>query len=312
MHPKWAGREIEINSRVRDLALTRKMIQSRASTGKLVPVIKGVYALPGARLRYRGRCRAATGTVSERVVISHGSALALHGLIRDPDVVHMTGESGVFRDEGRRRWRSENFGFKVVRHETRSLPPEHLTTVAGIRVTCVERALRDYASTADPAQITKALTQGEKIGCFCWDQLRNLVAASNGHRGMSILLKEINGWEPCFADASSDPEIDGLRLIRHRGLPMPEVNVRIGNYVADFLWRHLALAVEIDPYGTHSGLASHRQDHRKGIELEAGGLRVIRFTAEDLYGHEQRTGDELEAIMKQQATLLQRPLFPAP
>jgi very-short-patch-repair endonuclease len=327
MNSKRTGREEELNRLVRDTALThdnvlsledllilglsRRMIERRVRSGLLIPILKGSYALPGARLRLRGRCRAAAASVSECVVVSHGSALALHGLVRDPTVVHLVGEPGVFRDSPRGRWQSENFGFKVIRHETRFLPPEHLEVVAGIRATTVERSIRDFSSTAKPSEITKALTQGERERSFCWDKLNSLVASSNGHRGMTILQTEINEWTEALVNTSSEGEIDFFRMIRNRRLPIPEVNVRLGDYVADFLWRHLNMAVEFDPYGTHSGLASHRQDHRKGIELEVSGLRVIRFTGEDLYQHEPRTADELETVMRQQAELLGCPLFPA-
>ena len=298
------------DSDLSDLGVTRKMIQSRVNSGSLIPILKGSYALPGARLGMRGRCRAAAGSVSALVVVSHASALALHGLIRDPWAVHLTGRSGFFRDKSRGRWQSASFGFNVVRHETRFLPPEHLIDVSGVRVTTVERSLRDYSSIARPHEITKALTQGEKERSFCWDRLRDLVDASKGHKGTRMLMDEIEGWMEAFVDTSSDPEIDFLRMIRSRRMPIPEVNVNLGNYVPDFLWKHLKLAVELDPYGTHSGLASHRQDHRKGIELETSGLRVIRFTGEDLYRYESRTANELWTIMEQQATLLQCPVFP--
>lgn len=290
-----------------DLGLTPRMVRIRADSGRLIPIMKGSFALPGARLRLRGRCRAAAASVNEKVAVSHASALALHGLVRDPGIVHLSGTAGVFRTPG--RWESSTFGFKVIRHETRFLPPEHLVPVNGIRATTVERALRDFASTASRREIAGALTQGEKERSFCWDQLRKLVAESNGHRGMTILEAEIEAWDEAFVDTASEPEIDFLIMVRNAELPMPEVNVKVGSYVPDFLWRHLNLAVELDPYGTHSGLATHRQDHRKGIELEIRGLRVVRFTGEDISRHKSRTTNELLVVMKQQARLLQRSIF---
>lgn len=322
----WVGNESELNRLVREIALTNdnvlttadllglgitlRMIRKRVALGGLVPILKGSYALPGARLKLHGRCRAAVGSVSPRVVVSHASALALHGLETDPWAVHLTGESGVFRGNGSGRWMSTNFGFRVIRHETRSLPADQITEVGGIRVTSVERAIRDYASTAKPAELNKVLIQAEKEAKLCWGKLRSLVASSSGHKGMGILNTEIEGWHEAFVDTSFDTEADFLLMLRDENLPIPEVNVRLGSYVPDFLWRYLKLAVELDPYSTHKGLASHRQDHRKGIELEVSGLRVIRFTGEDLYGHRSRTGGELRSIMEQQAALLGCPLFP--
>jgi very-short-patch-repair endonuclease/predicted transcriptional regulator of viral defense system len=294
------------------LGLSPKMVQRRVSSGLLIPILKGSFALPGGRLRLRGRCRAALGSVSPHVVVSHDSALALHGLVPDPGIVHLMGEAGVYRGRGRKRWKSENFGFRVIRHETRSLPREHVVELNGIRVTTVERALRDYASFAKPSEISKALTQGERERSFCWVKLKSIVASSNGHKGIGILISEIQEWSESLADAASDPEIDFLLMVRSHGLPMPEVNPRLGPYKPDFLWRHLRLAVELDPYGTHSGFISHRRDHRKGIELEVRGLRVVRFSGEDIRKHEARTAVELRTIMERQAHLHRCPLFPEP
>lgn len=326
MGSPWTGRESELNQRLRyaaltgngvltsrdlmNLGLTRRMICHRVAQGRLIPVLKDSYALPGTRLTLRGRCRAATGTVGERIVVSHTSALALHGLVRDPWSVHLSGEPGVFAN--RVRWASDSFGFNVVRHQTRSLPGEHITDVDGIRVTTAERAMRDYASIAKPADITKALVQGEKERSLRWDKLRAIVAESNGQKGLGILRNEIAEWEDCFADTDSDGEVDFLLMLREFVLPMPLVNVKVGDFVPDFLWPHLNLAAELDPYGTHKGRASHRQDHRKGIVLETGGLRLLRFTDEDLYRQKVRTATELRTIMEQQATLLGSSLFPDP
>ncbi len=325
MQSHWRGRQPELNLKLRELALTNdgilspleldaigmteRMIRDRVILGSLVPVLQGAYALPGTRLTLRGRCRAAQVSVSDRVVVSHASALALHGLIRDPWTVHLVGEPGTL-SFGHNRWRSQEFGFAVVRHQTRFLPDEHVTGISGIRVTTVERALRDYASMAKPDELVKALTQGEKERAFCWEQLRRLVATSNGQKGLGMLRTELELWEEGFADTDSDREVDFLLMIREEALPMPEVNVKLGDFIPDFLWRHLRLGVELDPYGTHSGLSSHRQDHRKGIVLETQGLRLVRFTGEDLDRHRSRTGHELRTIMEQQAELLQCPLFP--
>lgn len=324
MDRKWRVDRSELNRQVREMALahdgvvtvedlaslgfTRSMIQTRTESGLLIPVVKGSFALPGTILSSRGRSRAALGGLDRGVVLSHESALDVHGLVRGRGTVHVVGEGGRFYSP--HRWSSEEFGFEVVRHQTRWLPAEHITVVDGIRTTTAEQALRDYASVAKPTEITKALTQGEKERSLCWAKLRAIVAASNGHKGIAILRREIELWDPAFADTRSDPEVDFLLMVRREGMPKPSVNEPVGRHIPDFLWRHLNLAVELDPYGTHSGKAAHRRDHRKGVELEITGLRVIRFTWEDQYLHEDRTASELWTVLRQQAELLQVPLFP--
>lgn len=44
----------------------------------------------------------------------------------------------------------------------------------------------------------------------------------------------------------SDLEGDFLRFLAQHGFPSPEVNVKVGNYTVDFLWREQMLAVETD------------------------------------------------------------------
>ena len=327
MESRTTDRELELNRQLLELAsvndgiltlevlfsagLSWRMIQHRKETGRLLPILRGSFALPGTRLSMRGKMRAALASVSPDVVVSHRSALALHGMAGEPSVVHLTGESGAFRDLASDRWKNDRFGLEVVRHETRLLPPEHVSVVDGIRVTTSERAIRDYAATATPAELVRVLTQGQKERSSCWNRLRSIVDVSNGHKGIGKLRKEIEEWDPVFVDATLDPEIDFLAMMRREGMPKPLVNHPVGRHIPDFLWKHLGLAVELDPYGTHSGKESHRRDHRKGIELETLGLRVVRFTWEDRYLHEERTAAELWAVLRQQATLLRCPLFPA-
>ena len=100
MDPRWAGKERELNRQMRDMALesngilsldslatlgmSKGMIHTRATSGRLIPVLRGVYTLPGTRLTLRGGCRAAAASAGPLVAVSHESALALHGLVRDP------------------------------------------------------------------------------------------------------------------------------------------------------------------------------------------------------------------------------------
>ena len=42
-----------------------------------------------------------------------------------------------------------------------------------------------------------------------------------------------------------------LRLVRKAQLPAPEVNVRIGRWTVDFLWRKAKVVVEVDGFTFH-------------------------------------------------------------
>jgi very-short-patch-repair endonuclease len=69
-----------------------------------------------------------------------------------------------------------------------------------------------------------------------------------------------------------------LDLIRSADLPEPEVNVRIGGYEVDFLWREQRLVVEIDGYRYHSTRRAFEHDRSKDAALQDAGFVVVRIT----------------------------------
>ena len=69
-----------------------------------------------------------------------------------------------------------------------------------------------------------------------------------------------------------------LRLCERNGLPTPEVNVRIGRRVVDFLWSEQRLIVETDGYRYHCGSHAFEDDHDRDLDLRARGYDVLRLT----------------------------------
>lgn len=69
-----------------------------------------------------------------------------------------------------------------------------------------------------------------------------------------------------------------LALVRQAGFPHPEVNVRLGGHLVDFLWRDERLVVEVDGYRFHSSRAAFERDRLRDAALEEAGLWVIRVT----------------------------------
>jgi very-short-patch-repair endonuclease len=60
--------------------------------------------------------------------------------------------------------------------------------------------------------------------------------------------------------------------------PAPGVNVRIGPFLADFVWPAERLIVETDGYQYHRGRAAFEADRKRDLELRALGYDVIRLT----------------------------------
>ncbi|HEY2335514.1 MAG TPA: DUF559 domain-containing protein [Solirubrobacterales bacterium] len=76
----------------------------------------------------------------------------------------------------------------------------------------------------------------------------------------------------------SDLEHDFLRLCRRHRLPAPEVNVRIGAHLVDFLWRDRRLIVETDGYRYHRGRQAFEDDRARDLDLRARGFDVVRLS----------------------------------
>jgi hypothetical protein len=64
-----------------------------------------------------------------------------------------------------------------------------------------------------------------------------------------------------------------LRLCKRAGLPAPEVNVRVGPYEVDFLWRDHRLIVETDGWETHRTRAAFELDRLRMPNSRPRALR---------------------------------------
>lgn len=99
------------------------------------------------------------------------------------------------------------------------------------------------------------------------------------------------------AGTRSDLEADFLALCRRHRLPAPEVNVRLGRWTVDFLWRDARLAVETDGFAYHRGSVSFEDDHSRDLELRAQGFAIHRFTGRQLRAEPERVAADVCAAL---------------
>jgi very-short-patch-repair endonuclease len=76
----------------------------------------------------------------------------------------------------------------------------------------------------------------------------------------------------------SDLERLFLRICREHRIPKPEVNVKVGPYRVDFLWREERLIAETDGYRYHSGRDAFEADLARTNHLKRLGFEVLRFS----------------------------------
>jgi len=188
--------------------------------------------------------------------VSHRSAACLWDLLpknEGPVDVIVAGAGG----KARRR------GIRV--HRSRTLVPADVILRRAIPVTTPMRTIADMRLAAAEGW-PGALPAG---------QLRRAIRQANV---LGLSIDEESGRDR----TRSDLERDFLRLCRRYGLPSPEVNVRIGPHLVDFLWRDRRVLVETDSYVYHRGKAAFQDDRRRGLDLKRLGYEVLRLAEQQV------------------------------
>lgn len=229
---------------LRAAGIERSGISRRVSAGRLHRVHRGVYAVGHSGLTIEGRWMAAVLACGKGAALSHMGAATLWGLLRPtagPIDVSTPLRSGRARRPG------------IRLHRCPTLGPGLISQRQGIPVTTPARTIADLRGTVSPQLLRRAVRQAEVAGF-------PLGPGIDADRTRSEL------------------ERDFLRLCRRAGLPEPEVNVRIGPWTVDFLWRAERLAVETDGYRYHRGSTAFEDDHARDLDLRRRGFAVRRFT----------------------------------
>jgi hypothetical protein len=113
---------------------------------------------------------------------------------------------------------------------------------------------------------------------------RTFVAPSSSLRTSSVApFAKLKGHHLAGLESDrtrSDLETLFLDLIRPRPdrIPTPEVNVRLGRWTVDFLWREERVVVETDFWTYHRGSVAWQDDHARELDLRSAGYTVLRFT----------------------------------
>ncbi|HEV2857073.1 MAG TPA: DUF559 domain-containing protein [Solirubrobacterales bacterium] len=84
-----------------------------------------------------------------------------------------------------------------------------------------------------------------------------------------------------------------LSLYRRHRLPTPEVNVKLGRWEVDFLWRKQKLVVEADFFAYHRGSISFEDDYARDLDLRAAGFTVLRFNDKQLEDEPERVAADV-------------------
>lgn len=209
---------------LREAGLDKHRVRHRVRVGRLHPMHRGVYAVGHSAESAERRWMAAVLACGPGAVLSHMSAAVFLGLLRPapgPVDVSVPTQGGHRRRSG------------IRLHRTTSLVAGMTIRHNDIPVTTPPRTISDLEGAVPQSWVRRAIRQAEMQGFR--------------------LGPEVN-----MGRTRSDLERDFLRLCRRHGLPIPEVNVKLGRWTVDFLWRRHGIAVETDFYGYHRGRIAFR------------------------------------------------------
>jgi very-short-patch-repair endonuclease len=249
---------------LRRCGISDDAVKARVALGQLHRVHQGVYALGHPALPHERRWMAAVlalgggpregGAVLEHwgAAVSHRSALSLWDLL--PPKQSFT--DVVVAGYGGRSQRAE-----IRVHRSVTLGVDEVTLRRGIPVTTPTRTIADL----------REATTTRRRGAISDRELRKAIRQANV-LGLPI------GATDARVRTRSDLEGDFLRLCRRHQLPPPAVNVRIGPYLVDFLWRERRFVVETDSYLYHRGEVAFQDDRARDLDLMRRGFEVLRLS----------------------------------
>lgn len=162
-------------------------------------------------------------------------------------------------------------------------------------VTPVAQTLRDYAATASDAQVRRALAEADYLGLLDIAAIHEELGRGRG--GSSRLSRALKRHEPRLARTRSRLERAFLALCERYSLPLPEVNAKVGRMRVDALWARERLVVEVDGHGGHRSRAQLDRDRRRELHCRAHGLRVNRYSEDQLEREPDLVAADLRATL---------------
>jgi hypothetical protein len=230
--------------------------------GRLHAIHPGVFAVGHPAIGLLGRLNAALLYGGDRAALSHQTAGWCHGAIAiEPQTIHLS-------EPGERRSRAS-----VRIQHPRSVAHQ---LVNGLRVTPIPRTLLDLAWVLAFPSLRRAIAELDHRRKL--DPVAIYAQLGRGRRGSAALREAMTSHLPELAATFSVLEERFLALIDEANLPLPEVNAYVEGMVVDCLWRGARLVIELDGHATHDRPAAIETDRRRELRLRRAGLRVIRYT----------------------------------
>ncbi len=250
-------------AQLREAGVDRSGVLRRVRSGRLHRLHRGVYAVGYPGMSPERRWSAAVMACGEGAALSHRSAASNWGLLPPVDGLVDVSVATHSGRSGRR-------GIRL--HRRRSMAPAQIVKRNLIPTTTPAQTIADLRGTVPSWQWRRAVRQAE---------IRGL------RLGPGIQTDRTR----------SDLERDFLRICRSHGLPEPEVNVKVGPWTVDFLWRRQRIAVETDSYDYHRGRVAFQDDRARDLDLRKRGFAVRHFSEDQVSNYPAEVAADLKAAL---------------
>lgn len=231
-----------------------------------------------ARLRAHERLVAETAAAVSRLTgdaaASHETAATLHGLpalgLRHVRSVHVT--------RTRRHQGLTPLPGLLVHHA--GLPDDHLCLVEGVATTSVARTVADIARRRSFRAGVVVADAALHLGLCTHDEIMRVLDDCHGWPGTAKARSVVR-----FADARCESPLESISRVAftQRGLPPPELQVRIGDDRVDFLWRRWSVVGEADGLEKYTGLAAVVREKDREERLRARRYEIVRWMWTEAY-----------------------------
>jgi very-short-patch-repair endonuclease len=232
---------------------------------------RGVFLLGAAPPTRIARARAAVMACGEGAVVSHRSAAEMFGLLAESD--REVDVTVVGRNPGL------HAGIRL--HRPRALARYEVTSVRGIPVTTVARAIADLAATESPRDVERAFQEALYRRIVKPGAVSAVVDREPRRKGAPVIRALLDN--PTMTRSERERAL--LKLLAQAQLPKPLTNVRLHGYLVDAYWPAQRLVLEFDGWQAHGHRHAFDGDRKRDQVMLANGLRAMRVTDRHL-GHE--------------------------
>jgi hypothetical protein len=281
-----AGRQFAYVTRAQLLAigLSRRMIQRRVASGRLIAVHAGVYAVGYVNRMPPAPAAAAALACGELAALSHGSAASLWGFDKYWNTPFEVTIAGAARCRP---------GIKV--HRSRMLARRDITRQLGIRVTSPARTVLDTAPRLSGKRLTRMVNDALRTPYLHVGDLADVLNRSLRHPGRKRLLEFVEANRP---RTNSPLEDNFLAFARRYGLPTPVTNTYLLGYEIDVLFPAERVIVELDRWEFHRFRSSFESDRNRDADMLAAEYLTLRVTKERLRQQPEPEARRLHAILE--------------